>query len=113
MCFRRSGISPRNKLDIFELYNVSGCNDSVTRINALRISLGARSLQRPGSSPTWAKRRRALQAHESIMPSSVRFGSHAAEEMALVICPTLGWRTSVVLPPTPRAVKLEKLLTEP
>jgi hypothetical protein len=30
MCFLRSGISHYNKLDIPNLYNASGCNDSVT-----------------------------------------------------------------------------------
>jgi hypothetical protein len=47
------------------------------------------------------------------MPNPVLFGSLADEEMASAIRPTLGWRTSVVLLPTPRAVKLEKLLAEP
>ena len=47
------------------------------------------------------------------MPSPALFGSHAGEGMASVIRPTLGWRTSVVLLPTPKAAKLEKLPTEP
>jgi hypothetical protein len=104
MCFLRSGISRYNKLDIANLYNASGCNDSVTH-----RELSVRGFQFFSFwfsvFAGWVLRLVDL--------NSVLSGLHTDEEMASVIRPTLGWRTSVVLLPTPRAARLEKLPGEP